>query len=108
MTAMGHGGYGSCPDTPGDWTYVTHSEISALNNKTGQFTCVKAAAGNHGPVAVSRVYHFAYADGTPYYPIGTTSYAWIHQGDRLEEQTLATLKTGPFNKMRMCIFPHWC
>jgi hypothetical protein len=37
--------------------------------------------------------------------IGTTSYAWTHQGDELEEQTLATLRTAPFNKMRMCVFP---
>ena len=93
------------PDTVGAWTYITHSDIAALNGKTGQFRCVQPAAGNHGPVAVGHVYHFAYADGTTYYPIGTTSYAWIHQGDQLEELTLATLKAAPFNKMRMCIFP---
>ena len=93
------------PDTVGEWSYVTRSEIPALNGKTGQFRCVKPAAGNHGPVAVSHVYHFAYADGTAYYPIGTTAYAWIHQGDVLENITLATLKAAPFNKIRMCIFP---
>ena len=93
------------PDAIGDWSYVTHSEIPALNGKTGEFTCVKPSAANHGPVSVSHVYHFAYADGTPYYEVGTTSYAWVHQGDALEEQTLATLKSAPFNKMRMCIFP---
>ncbi len=93
------------PDAIGTWTYVTHSDIAALNGKTGQFTCFKPSTANHGPVAVARVTHFAYADGTPYYPIGTTSYAWIHQGDQLEQQTLATLKAAPFNKMRMCIFP---
>jgi hypothetical protein len=32
-------------------------------------------------------------------------YAWNHQGDALEEQTLATLKDSPFNKIRMCVFP---
>ena len=56
---------------------------------------------------VRNTFHFAYADGTPYFPIGTTCYAWTHQGDELEEQTLATLKAGPFNKMRMCVFPKW-
>ena len=49
--------------------------------------------------------HFAYQDGTPYHPVGTTCYVWNHQGDALEEQTLATLKSAPFNKMRMCVFP---
>ena len=26
-------------------------------------------------------------------------------GDEMEEQTLETLKSAPFNKMRMCVFP---
>jgi hypothetical protein len=51
------------------------------------------------------MFHFAYADGTPYRPIGTTCYAWTHQGEELEEQTLATLASSPFNKVRMCVFP---
>jgi hypothetical protein len=54
---------------------------------------------------VSHTTHFAYEDGKPYVPIGTTCYAWTHQGDQLEEQTLATLRAAPFNKMRMCVFP---
>ena len=49
--------------------------------------------------------HFAYADGAPHVPVGTTCYAWVHQGDALEEQTLETLKKAPFNKIRMCVFP---
>jgi hypothetical protein len=56
-------------------------------------------------VRVRHTFHFAYADGTPCFPVGTTCYAWTHQGDRLEEQTLATLKRAPFNKLRMCVFP---
>ena len=43
----------------------------------------------------------------PYFPVGTTCYAWTHQGDSLEEQTLATLKASPFNKIRMCVFPKY-
>ena len=45
------------------------------------------------------------SDGTSYFPFGTTCYAWVHQGDALEEQTLETLKTAGFNKLRMCVFP---
>ncbi len=52
----------------------------------------RPSAGNHGPVRVRYATHFGYEDGTPYVPIGTTGYAWTHQGDRLEEQTLATLR----------------
>jgi len=45
------------------------------------------------------------ADGSPYYPFGTTAYAWIHQPERLREATLRTLADAPFNKIRMCLFP---
>jgi hypothetical protein len=50
-------------------------------------------------------YHFSYADGTPFYEIGTTCYAWAHQPAELQEQTLRTLAAGPFNKIRFCVFP---
>jgi hypothetical protein len=93
------------PDTVGEWRFVTHSNCPTLDGRTGGFTCVEAAPGNHGPVRVHNTYHFAYEDGTPYLPIGTTCYAWIHQGDALEEQTLETLRRSPFNKLRMCVFP---
>jgi hypothetical protein len=93
------------PDTPGEWRYVTHSNVPALDGQRGQFTCTAATAGNHGPVEVRDTYHFAYADGTPHISVGTTCYVWNHQGDALEEQTLATLKQAPFNKIRMCVFP---
>ena len=95
------------PDADGAWTYVTRSNRPALDGKTGGFTCIKPTALNHGPVGVRNTWHFGYADGTPYYPFGTTCYAWTHQPEALQEQTLATLRTAPFNKMRMCIFPKW-
>jgi hypothetical protein len=93
------------PDTVGDWTYTTASTVAVLNGKSGSFAAVKAKDGAHGPVVVHNTHHFSYADGTPYFPFGTTSYAWIHQPEALQQQTLATLKAAPFNKMRMCVFP---
>ena len=93
------------PDEIGDWQYTTKSSSPELSGETGRFTCVSPSAKNHGPVRVEHQYHFAYADGTPYKQVGTTSYAWTHQGDAQEELTLATLKTSPFNKIRMCVFP---
>ena len=93
------------PDTLGEWTYVTKSNRRELSGKTGKFTCVKPSPENHGPVRVHKTWHLAYADGTPYFQVGTTCYAWVHQGIAMEEQTLATLKKAPFNKMRMCVFP---
>jgi len=93
------------PDELGEWTYATKSNCKELDGKRGKFVCVRPSAGNHGPVGVHKTWHFAYADGTPYFQVGTTCYAWVHQGNALEEQTLATLKGAPFNKMRMCVFP---
>ncbi len=93
------------PDELGEWTYLTKSNRKELDGKTGKLTCMRPSADNHGPVRVHKTWHFAYADGTPYFQVGTTCYAWVHQGNALEEQTLATLKGAPFNKMRMCVFP---
>lgn len=93
------------PDAPGRWTYVTESNRSELDGRKGEFTCVEAGPGNHGPVRVHNRFQLAYADGTPHFSVGTTCYAWTHQGDAMEEQTLTTLKDAPFNKIRMCVFP---
>ncbi|TWI69697.1 uncharacterized protein DUF4038 [Pseudoduganella lurida] len=94
------------PDTVGQWEYTTRSNRPALNAKTGRFTVVAPARGNHGPVAVHNTFHFAYADGTPFWQVGTTSYAWLHQSAQSQEQTLQTLAGAPFNKLRMAIFPN--
>jgi hypothetical protein len=93
------------PDTTGLWSYETKCSCPDLDGITGRFECIAPSRSNHGPVRVKNTYHFAYEDGTPHFPVGTTCYAWNHQGDELEEQTLKTLKTAPFNKMRMCVFP---
>lgn len=93
------------PDRMGAWQYTTRSNTPELDGLTGQFMCGAAAENVHGPVHVQNTFHFAYADGTPYYPFGTTCYAWTHQGEALEEQTLHSLTTAGFNKLRMCVFP---
>src|SRR5579885_134609 len=60
------------PDEPGEWSYTTFSNVAALDGKSGKFTVVAPSAKNHGPVRVRDTTHFAYEDGTPYVPIGTT------------------------------------
>ena len=72
---------------------------------SGEFSVTAPSAGNHGPVRVYNTFHFAYADGTPYYPIGTTCYVWELQSDELIAETLESLKNSPFNKIRFCVFP---
>jgi hypothetical protein len=93
------------PNEEGKWTYVTQSNIPELNGKTGEFDCTAASEGNHGPVRVRDTYHFGYADGTPFYVLGTTAYAWVHQPADLIHQTLETLEKNAFNKIRMTVMP---
>jgi hypothetical protein len=93
------------PEQQGRWHYATRSNVPELGGHTGEFSVTPPSANNHGPVRVRYTYHFACADGTPYRPIGTTSYNWWHMVDTLEEQTLATLAASPFNKIRSCVFP---
>jgi hypothetical protein len=93
------------PESIGEWRYTTESNIPELNGKSGQFEVTAPSKNNHGPVRVHNTFHFAYADGTPFKPFGTTCYAWISQDNQLQEQTLKTLARSPFNKLRMCVFP---
>ena len=93
------------PPTIGEWRYETQSGTSELNGKTGMFTATVPTGKNHGPIEVFDTYYLRYADGTPYHQFGTTCYAWVHQTRALQEQTLETLASSPFNKIRFCVFP---
>lgn len=93
------------PPTVGEWRYETHSAAPELDGKTGAFVAAAPTGQNHGPVEVFDTYYLRYADGTPFHQFGTTCYAWIHQMEALQEQTLKTLAASPFNKIRFCIFP---
>jgi len=95
------------PDEIGDWTWTTTSNSPVLNGKSGRLKCVAAGEGNHGPVSVRDGYHFGYADGTPFVECGTTCYAWAFQSDSTQRQTIETLSSSRFNKLRMCLFPKW-
>lgn len=93
------------PDAEGTWSFETKSNLSSLDGLTGRFESTSPSANNHGPVRVKNTYHFAYEDGTPHISVGTTCYAWTHQPSELQEKTLETLESSPFNKLRMCVFP---
>jgi hypothetical protein len=93
------------PDQPGVWRYETRSNRWPLSRRTGSFTAIAPSGKNHGPVQVRNTYHFAYADGTPYRPFGTTCYNWLQAPDDWQELTLKTLSTSPFNKVRFLVTP---
>ncbi|WP_082104496.1 DUF5605 domain-containing protein [Demequina soli] len=85
------------------WTYRTISTARSLDGILGEVDIVDD--GLRGPVRVADTFHFAYDNGEPFMPVGTTAYAWTHQTDALEAQTLDELARGPFTKIRMCVFP---
>ncbi len=86
------------PMRPGLWRW----KVSGVICDEGETVCEPAAA--HGPVYADGT-AFRYADGTFFYPFGTTVYALIHQDAALIEQTMRTLERAPFNKIRLCVFP---
>ncbi|MCM1298161.1 MAG: DUF5060 domain-containing protein, partial [[Eubacterium] siraeum] len=95
------------PEEEGIYRYQTACSVKELDGKCGEFECIAADSGNHGKVTVSEQFWFSYADGTPYFEAGTTCYAWIHQNEEIQRETLKTLSEGYFNKLRMCVFPKW-
>lgn len=92
------------PVERGDWRYTTHSNVAQLNGLTGR---VEATTVNHGAFGMVRAVgrEFRYQDNTPFFPVGTTAYAWIYMPEDVQRQTLRSLRMAHFNKVRMCIFP---
>ncbi len=93
------------PSFEGRYTFSVYGTYADDAGYEGSFEVGVAAEGNHGPVRVCNTFHFAYEDGTPYYSVGTTCYVWALQTEKLQKQTLETLKNSAFNKIRFCIFP---
>lgn len=73
---------------------------------SGRFVVNEAEAGNHGPVRTANTYHFSYEDGTAFHPVGTIAQGWHLKYDGDIAQSLQTLKSSGFNKVRFSIFPY--
>ena len=94
------------PDAEGRWSYTTDSSAHELAGRTGEFVCTApTTAGNHGPVGTAHRFHFEHADGTPYFPFGTTTYAYLFTSDDNAKASLAGMKQAQFNKSRVCVLP---
>lgn len=93
------------PLQEGHWNYRTVSNAPEMDQQTGVLEIQPAREGRHGPVRVHNTYSFAYDDGTPFIPFGTTAYAWAVQDRETVEQTFESLRQAPFNKIRMSALP---
>ncbi|MFJ4029603.1 DUF5060 domain-containing protein [Paenarthrobacter sp. NPDC089989] len=94
------------PLEPGSYTFSTLSNSQTLNGHTGNFAATPPDPDSHGPIRAEG-FHFRYDDGTPYRPIGTTAYAWLHQRPERRVRTMEAIRYSGFNKLRMCLFPKW-
>lgn len=94
------------PSYEGRYTFILRASFFD-GTLSGAFYSDPSDKNVHGPVQVINQYHFAYKDGTPFYPFGTTSSLWELQDDDIEKKTLETLKQSSFNKLRFCIFPKY-
>lgn len=94
------------PSYEGTYTYRIFGSYSD-EIREGSFEVTTPGPNNHGPVTVINRKHLSYMDKTPYNSIGTTCYAWVNQSMERQEQTLETLSTSPFNKIRFCFFPKY-
>ena len=92
------------PTKVGTYQWQVHSGIPLSGALTGAVTSTAASATGQGLVQAVGT-HFEYEDQTIFHPFGTTIYALAHQESALIEQTYATLKASPFNKVRHCVFP---
>lgn len=94
------------PTLQGKWDYITRSSETEMNGKSGYVICTTPQSSHHGMVKAGTQQNFVYADGTPFYPLGTTSYAWIYAPEFRQKETLYSLREAGFNKLRFCIFPN--
>ena len=91
------------PEETGEYSYSVQSSSLGLS-ENGILRVNPADPGRHGPVrADGKV--MRHADGTWFASFGTTVYALANQSEALIEETLETLKSAPFNKIRTCVFP---
>lgn len=92
------------PELEGSWVWRSVATDAELAGHTGDFTVGAAEPGQHGPVRVAGTFHFAHADGTPFRPVGTTAYNWLHQPEERFTETVESIAASGFNKFRFMVF----
>ncbi len=94
------------PEEEGTYNFRISSNHEEFDDLIGTFECTKAQQENHGPVRVTGQ-HFTYADGTPFFVMGTTAYAWTYRPEEIRQKTLESFSKYGFNKIRMLVFPKY-
>lgn len=93
------------PDEEGEWRYTLRGEGVEIS-QNGRLVCT--APRGHGPIRIhpQNPYAFAYADGTPFFPMGDTCYGLYddsHITPGLRAEYLDARRRQRFNFVRMSI-----
>lgn len=91
------------PERGGRWSWRSTSDEPLLHGLTGEV--LLAEPTGPGSVRVAARFHFAHQDGTPFRPVGTTVYNWLHQAEPLFTATLDAIAAAGFNKLRFLVLP---
>jgi hypothetical protein len=89
-----------CPDEIGRWRWRTVCSDAGnvgLHAREGEFICVSSTGDNplyrHGPVApVPGAWHFAHADGTPFFWLGDTAWNGVLRASPADWDRYLTLR----------------
>lgn len=96
-----------CPDEVGEWHYRVSAEGTQIR-ETGRLRCTAPRRDQHGFIRVhpSNPHAFAYADGTPFFPMGDTCYGLFDDTPitpELRTRYLETRRRQGFNFVRMSV-----
>ncbi|ANY69343.1 hypothetical protein BBD42_24795 [Paenibacillus sp. BIHB 4019] len=94
------------PESQGEYRFRLYSDYGNFEGLEGSFVVAAPSPGNHGPIQVTGT-HFSYADGNPFFVMGTTAYAWTYLPEENRLRTLDSFQKYGFNKIRMLVFPKY-
>lgn len=93
------------PEEEGEWRYLLRGEGAELHQR-GRLRCIAPRAHGFIRVHPDNPYAFAYADGTPFFPLGDTCYG-LHDDSpitpELRREYLETRRRQRFNFVRMSL-----
>jgi hypothetical protein len=93
------------PDEEGEWRYRLRGEGVALS-QVGRLRCMPSKRKGFVRVHRDNPYAFAYADGTPFFPMGDTCYGLLDDSPitpELRAEYLRTRRSQRFNFVRMSV-----
>lgn len=95
------------PQETGEYAFHIFSNDPNMNEHSGSFISLPAGENNHGPVYPNKILHFSYADGTPFFVLGSTAYGWTYRPYDIRTKTLESFEKYKFNKIRMLLTPKY-